>query len=98
MDFYKYQAAGNDFVLVTSMAGRTDIAADEVIRLCDRRYGIGADGLIILEGSRDYDFAMRFFNNDGSGRHDVRQRRPLHSGSGRAHRHTGLGKGRQLGL
>ena len=67
MDFYKYQAAGNDFVLVTSMAGRTDIAADEVIRLCDRRYGIGADGLIILEGSRDYDFAMRFFNNDGSG-------------------------------
>ena len=67
MDFYKYQAAGNDFVLVTSMAGRTDIAADEVIRLCDRRYGIGADGLIILEGSRDYDFAMRFTASEPTG-------------------------------
>ena len=67
MDFYKYQAAGNDFVLVTSLESRADISTDEVIRLCDRRYGIGADGLIILEGSRDYDFAMRFFNNDGSG-------------------------------
>lgn len=67
MDFYKYQAAGNDFVLATSLESRADISTDEVIRLCDRRYGIGADGLIILEGSMDYDFAMRFFNNDGSG-------------------------------
>ena len=66
MDFYKYQAAGNDFVLVTSLESRADISADEVIRLCDRRYGIGADGLIIMESSADYDFSMRFFNNDGS--------------------------------
>ena len=51
MDFYKYQAAGNDFVLVTSLESRADISADEVIRLCDRRYGIGADGLIIMESS-----------------------------------------------
>ena len=48
MDFYKYQAAGNDFVLVTSLESRADI------------------GLIIMESSADYDFSMRFFNNDGS--------------------------------
>ncbi|HIZ88280.1 MAG TPA: diaminopimelate epimerase [Candidatus Coprenecus pullistercoris] len=64
---FKYQAAGNDFILVTSPESMAEISTDEVIRLCDRRYGIGADGLIILESSREHDFSMRFFNNDGSG-------------------------------
>lgn len=66
MDIYKYQAAGNDFIIIDSINGRADLSGGEIIRLCDRRYGIGADGLIIMEGSRSHDFSMRFYNNDGS--------------------------------
>lgn len=66
MDFFKYQGAGNDFVLIRSLDCRAELSEQEIIRLCDRRYGIGADGLIILESSPVHDFSMRFYNNDGS--------------------------------
>lgn len=66
MDIFKYQGAGNDFVLIRSLDSRAELTEQEIIRLCDRRYGIGADGLIILESSPVHDFAMRFYNNDGS--------------------------------
>ncbi|HIZ85982.1 MAG TPA: diaminopimelate epimerase [Candidatus Coprenecus stercoravium] len=67
MDFFKYQAAGNDFILVRSVDSRNALSAQDVIHLCDRRYGIGADGLIIMEADPEHDFSMRFYNNDGSG-------------------------------
>lgn len=66
MDIFKYQAAGNDFILIRSIESTVRLTEQDTIRLCDRRYGIGADGIIILESSRTHDFAMRFYNNDGS--------------------------------
>ena len=66
MEIFKYQAAGNDFILILSWEKQLPISTEQVRRLCDRRFGIGADGLIILESSISHDFSMRFFNNDGS--------------------------------
>lgn len=63
----KYEAAGNDFLIISSMEKYITLPKESVIRLCDRRKGIGADGLIIMEKSPDHDFRMRFYNNDGSG-------------------------------
>lgn len=66
MTLYKYQAAGNDFILCYSPDIHASFGTDEIVHLCDRRLGIGADGLIIIGHSNDYAFSMRFYNNDGS--------------------------------
>jgi len=67
MHFWKYQGAGNDFILVDQRArqwlGRKD--TEQIARLCDRHFGIGADGLILLHEHPDYDFEMVYFNADG---------------------------------
>lgn len=64
--FYKYQGAGNDFVLIDNRNLAFD-AKDEVLieRLCDRRFGIGGDGLMLLQGTKNFDFEMLYFNADG---------------------------------
>ena len=64
--FYKYQAAGNDFVLVDNREGKLSFTDAEVSKLCDRRFGIGADGIILLEKSSAADFKMVYRNADGS--------------------------------
>lgn len=67
LPFYKYQGAGNDFVMVDQRE-QSWIARDDrerIERLCDRRFGIGADGLILLENHADHDFEMVYFNADG---------------------------------
>ena len=57
-ELYKYQAAGNDFIMVDGRASNgknADFVTEAFIQgVCDRRYGIGADGLIVLEDSVDY--------------------------------------------
>ena len=66
LEFSKYQGAGNDFVMVDDRRGifpREDTSL--VGRLCDRRYGIGADGLILLREDPAADFAMVYYNSDG---------------------------------
>lgn len=66
MKLYKYQGAGNDFILINNLEGDVNLSLEQIITLCDRRYGLGADGLILLERSSDYDFKMVFYNSDGS--------------------------------
>ncbi len=66
--FYKYQGTGNDFVLINNWE-QTHLSKKDTaqIRLiCDRRFGIGADGLILLQAHPDYDFEMIYFNADGN--------------------------------
>lgn len=67
MTVYKYQGAGNDFILLDRTASEFDLSPDFVKKICDRRLGVGADGLIAFDSSARYDFSMQFFNSDGSG-------------------------------
>lgn len=64
--FYKYQGTGNDFIIVDNRDHSIELTADQVNKLCDRRFGIGADGLMILENHHQLDFNMRYFNSDGN--------------------------------
>ena len=68
VEFYKLTAAGNDFVLIDN---RKNIILEKYFsilakKLCDRRYCIGGDGLILLENSNKADFRMIYYNSDGS--------------------------------
>ena len=66
LPFSKMQGVGNDFV-VTDGRTRRDLSWSELaIRLCDRKFGVGADGLLVLDDSDVADFAMRMYNPDGS--------------------------------
>ncbi|MBL7850630.1 MAG: diaminopimelate epimerase [Cyclobacteriaceae bacterium] len=64
--FYKYQAVGNDFLLVDNRLGEHSFSAEQISALCHRRFGIGADGLILLNRDDQADFRMVYHNADGS--------------------------------
>jgi diaminopimelate epimerase len=64
--FYKYQGAGNDFILVDNRTLAIDHHNPAMIaRLCDRRFGIGGDGMMFLQNLDGYDFEMVYYNSDG---------------------------------
>jgi len=67
LHFYKYQGTGNDFIIIDNR-GRSlekNLSTATIAKLCDRRFGIGADGLILLSDSQEQDFRMIYYNSDG---------------------------------
>ncbi len=66
--FTKFSAAGNDFILIdTKLNPAFELNADFVKKICNRRTGIGADGVLIFMDSNKYDFELQYYNSDGSG-------------------------------
>ncbi|MEG3924071.1 diaminopimelate epimerase [Microcoleus sp. T3_D1] len=68
IEFAKYHGLGNDFILIDNRhSSEPAIAPEQAVDLCDRHFGIGADGVIFaLPGQNDTDYTMRIFNSDGS--------------------------------
>ena len=64
-EFWKYQGNGNDFMIVDERAGGHQLTTEQIRNLCDRHFGIGSDGLIIVNESKVADFEMRYYNADG---------------------------------
>lgn len=67
LTFYKYQGTGNDFIMIDNRQNKLQeiLAEKDIAKLCDRRFGIGADGLILLTEKEGYDFEMIYYNSDG---------------------------------
>lgn len=64
--FFKYQGTGNDFVLIDNRSRAFNVLTTEQVKhLCDRRFGIGADGLMLLNEKEGFDFEMKYYNADG---------------------------------
>jgi diaminopimelate epimerase len=66
LSFSKYQGTGNDFILLDNRRGQVTVTNEQVATLCHRHFGIGADGLIILETEPGVDFRMVYYNSDGN--------------------------------
>jgi diaminopimelate epimerase len=66
LSFSKYQGAGNDFIIIDDRSACFPAEKELISRLCHRKYGIGADGLILLQKSLAADYRMNFYNSDGS--------------------------------
>ncbi|TAG14267.1 MAG: diaminopimelate epimerase [Sphingobacteriia bacterium] len=66
LHFYKYQGTGNDFIILNNRTGSIDLSQAQIRFLCDRKFGIGADGLMLLNTIVGYDFEMKYYNADGS--------------------------------
>lgn len=65
LKFAKYQGTGNDFIILDGRQVMPALSEQQIAMLCDRRFGIGADGLMILRNYPGYDFEMKYYNADG---------------------------------
>ncbi len=65
ISFYKYQGTGNDFIILNNLNNEYSLTTEQIRHLCNRRFGIGADGLMLLNASQEYDFDMDYYNADG---------------------------------
>jgi len=64
--FYKYQGNGNDFVILDHRTIHPSLSSEQIQFLCNRHFGIGADGLMLLETHDSLDFSLKYFNSDGN--------------------------------
>jgi len=69
LEFTKMNGAGNDFVVIDNRRQNIELSGDQIVRLCHRQRGVGADGLMLLIpcASGKADWAWQFYNNDGGG-------------------------------
>lgn len=65
INFSKFHGAGNDFIMINAIKKELVLSEELIFKMCDRRVGIGADGLIILMLSDNHDFRMKYYNCDG---------------------------------
>ena len=65
VEFYKYSAIGNDFIVIDRREDDISLSQEQIEKICHRRFGIGADGLIFIDKSDVADFKMSYFNSDG---------------------------------
>jgi diaminopimelate epimerase len=66
IEFNKYQGTGNDFIILDNRQKQIpELTPKQVNTLCDRRFGIGADGLLLMNSANGYDFGMKYYNADG---------------------------------
>ncbi|HZH38284.1 MAG TPA: diaminopimelate epimerase [Flavisolibacter sp.] len=65
LHFFKYQGTGNDFIILDNRTNEYNLTKDQISFLCNRRFGVGADGLMLLNTHPHYDFEMKYYNADG---------------------------------
>lgn len=66
MEFYKYTGLGNDFIIMDNINNDVEMDGELAKKLCDRHFGIGADGLVLASPSKTCDIRMEIYNSDGS--------------------------------
>jgi diaminopimelate epimerase len=66
INFSKYQGTGNDFVIIDNRDGNISLSNKQIAFLCDRRFGVGSDGLLLLGAADGYDFKMTYYNANGT--------------------------------
>ena len=64
--FYKYQGTGNDFIIIDNRGANVDLTKQQIHALCSRHFGIGADGLMLMNQHAGFDFEMKYYNADGN--------------------------------
>ena len=64
--FHKYQGTGNDFIIIDNRDNAISLTESQINNLCDRKFGVGADGLMLLENHKESDFFMKYYNSDGN--------------------------------
>lgn len=66
LEFYKYHGAGNDFIMIDNRTKSIYLSSKQIAYLCLKKFGIGADGLILIENDDQSDFTMHYYNADGN--------------------------------
>ncbi|MBS1558255.1 MAG: diaminopimelate epimerase [Bacteroidetes bacterium] len=66
LPFSKYEATGNDFVMIDNRDKKFSLDKNQIVKICHRKFGVGADGLMLIENHASLDFNLTYYNSDGS--------------------------------